>query len=167
VSAGTAGKTADGPDGGAAGGGLGAGADFRRPEGPGASVVTVPFELVAPLRDGLHADLQSCVDQISTAVRRRDRWRIRAEVEKRFDRAEPIRRLLDVVGWFEPEEGPPPVEVDLREHRDTLLQALRTQAKSESDVAADTTAPEAKRSAAAAVAGNLAAFVQQVEEHPR
>jgi hypothetical protein len=165
VSAGAAGKTADGPNG--DGRGRTAGADSSRPYRPGASVVTVPVALVAPLRDGLYADLQSCVEETGAVVRRRDRERIRAEVKERFDRAEPIRNLLDVVGWYEPEEGPPPVEVDLREHSDALLHALLTQVKSESDVAADTTAPEAKRSAAAAVAGTLAAFVQQVEEHRR
>jgi hypothetical protein len=131
----------------------------------GANLVTVPPELVQPLRDGLHSDLRSCVDQTGAAVRRRGRRRIRAGAPKRLDRAELIRNLLDVVGWVEPEEGPPPVEVDVREHREALILALLTQVESESAVAADAGAPEAKRSAARAVVGSLAAFAQQIEEH--
>jgi hypothetical protein len=130
-----------------------------------ANVVTVPPELVQPLRDGLLADLQSRVDQTGEPTRRRSRGRIRPKAPKRSDRAEPVRSLLDIVGWFEPEEGPPPVEVDVREHGETLLRALLTQVESESAVAADTGAPEAKRSAAKAVVGPLMALVQQIEEH--
>jgi hypothetical protein len=129
-----------------------------------AGAVMVPPELVQPLRDGLYADLQSCVDEASAVVRRRGRGHIRAEVRERFDRAEPIRNLLDVVGWVEPEEGPPPVEVDVRRHREALLRALLTQVKNESAVAADAGAPEATRKAAAGLVGPLTAFVQKVEE---
>jgi Lon protease-like protein len=129
-----------------------------------ADVVTVPPDLVQPLRDGLYRDLGTCLAQTCAAVQRHDRTRIRAVVKERFRRAEPIRDLLDEVGWVEPEEGPPPVEVDLREHRNALLRALRALLKRENAVAEDTEAPEAERSAAAALVGPLTAFVQKVEE---
>ena len=73
--------------------------------------ITVPPELVPLLRDGLYFDLHGCLDETSALVEPRDRGNIRAEVEERLARAEATRRLLDVVGWYEPEEGPPPVEV--------------------------------------------------------
>jgi hypothetical protein len=155
VSAGAAGKTADGPDG---------GADFRRPGRPAAGVVTVPPELVQPLRDALYDDLYNCSAQVSAAVRRPDRTRVRAAVKKRSDHSERIRSLLDEVGWYEPEEDPFPVEVDLRTHRRMFIRALHTQTKREGAAAADTEASDAKRAAAAALAGALDAFVRHVEQ---
>jgi hypothetical protein len=99
----------------------------------GATVVTVPPDLVQPLRDALYSDLQNCVDEAGALVRRRDRGRIQAEVTERFDRAKPIRNLLDVVGWVEPEEGPPPVEVDVRRHHPALRTALLDRLAREED----------------------------------
>jgi hypothetical protein len=130
----------------------------------GAGVVTVPPELVQPLRDGLYAEMQRCLDESDAAIEARDRERTRAVVKETFDRAERIRGVLDAVEWVEPEEGPPPVEVDLRGHRDLLVQALVTQAEAENDVAADTAVSEAKRSAAKALAESLTAFARQIEE---
>jgi hypothetical protein len=127
--------------------------------------ITIPPELVPLLRDGLYFDLHGCLDETSALVEPRDRGNIRAEVEERLARAEATRRLLDVVGWYEPEEGPPPVEVDVREHREALLRALQTRVESESDLAAaDTMASEAERAAARARAGQLADLIQRVEE---
>jgi hypothetical protein len=127
--------------------------------------ITIPSELVPLLRDGLYFDLQGQVDETSALVEPRDRGDIRAEVEERFARAEATRRLLDVVGWYEPEEGPPPVEVDVREHRGALLRALLTRVESEGDLAAaDTMASEAERAAARVRAGQLTDLIQRVEE---
>lgn len=127
--------------------------------------ITIPPELVPLLRDGLYFDLQGQVDETSALVEPRDRGDIRTEVEERFARAEATRRLLDVVGWYEPEEGPPPVEVDMREHRDALLRALLTRVESEGDLAAaDKMASEAERAAAQVRAGQLADLIQRVEE---
>ncbi len=127
--------------------------------------ITIPPELVPLLRDGLYFDLHGCLDETSALVEPRDRGDIRAEVEGRLARAEATRLLLDVVGWYEPEEGPPPVEVDVREHREALLRALQTRVESESDLAAaDTMASEAERAAARARAGQLADLIQRVEE---
>ncbi len=127
--------------------------------------ITIPPELVPLLRDGLYFDLHGCVGETSALVEPCDRGDIRAEVEERFARAEATRRLLDVVGWYEPEEGPPPVEVDVREHREALLRALLTRVESADDVgAADTMASEAERAAARVRAGQLVDLIQRVEE---
>jgi hypothetical protein len=126
--------------------------------------ITIPPELVPLLRDGLYFDLHGCLDETSALVEPRDRGDIRAEVEDRLARAEATRRLLDVVGWYEPEEGPPPVEVDVREHRDALLRALLVRIGVERGVENDVQVSVGVRAEAKVRAGQLAALVQRVEE---
>ncbi len=115
--------------------------------------LTIPPELVEPLRDGLFFDLQGQVDETGALVEPRRRGDIRGEVGERLARADATRRVLDVVGWYEPEEGPPPVEVDVREHREALLRALKTRLESDSDVAADGRASKAEKARGQAACG--------------
>jgi hypothetical protein len=130
-------------------------------------IITIPPELVPLLRDGLFFDLHGCVDETSALVEPRDRGDIRAEVEERFARAEATRRLLDVVGWYEPEEGPPPVEVDVREHREALLRALLVRIGVERGVENDVQVGVGDRAEAKVRAGQLAGLVQRAEEGQR
>jgi hypothetical protein len=109
--------------------------------------LTIPAELVPALRDVLSDGLDSRLEAADGLVEPEDRQADRAD--PRLARAEADRRLLDVVGWFEPEEGPPPVVVDVSEHREALLRALLTCVEGEGD---------------AGKAGQFAALVQRVEE---
>lgn len=127
-------------------------------------VIVIPPELVPLLRDGLYFDLHGQVEEASALVEPRDRGDVRAEVDGCFARANDARVLLDVVGWYEPEEGPPPVEVDVREHREALLRALLMRVGVEGDASEDTNASMGDRVRAKARAGQLADLIARVEE---
>ncbi len=126
--------------------------------------LTIPPELVPLLRDGLFFDLHDQLREAGALVEPGDRQDIRAGVDGRLARAQATRRLLDAVGWYEPEEGPPTVVVDVWEHREALLRALQTRVESENGVAADTAASDAEKTVAQARAEQLADLIRRVEE---
>lgn len=68
------------------------------------------------------------------------------------------------MGWYEPVEGAPPVEVDVHEHREALLRALLVRIGSERSAENDVHAGDGPRAEAKVRAGQLAALVQGVEE---
>ncbi|MFI5003446.1 MAG: hypothetical protein ACHQE6_00385 [Solirubrobacterales bacterium] len=129
--------------------------------------ITIPAELVSLLRDGLRFDLHGQLDSTAALLEPRDRKDIRAEVDGGLARANGARALLNVVGWIEPVDEAFPVEVDVREHRDTLLRALLTRIESECSVREDREASDAERAEAKVRIRELGDLIARVEESDR
>ena len=85
--------------------------------------LTIPAEVVAHLRCGLHSDFGPVafeIDEVSTRADRETRPGLYDESLGRFD---VIRELLDMVGWTTV-ETPTSVEVDLDRHGPAIVSAL-------------------------------------------
>jgi hypothetical protein len=116
------------------------------PQAVRSSVLVVPNEIVGSLRDGLHSEIGKAADEISFVTfqsgRERHPGRYREPIAH-FDKA---RALLDLISWDE-EEGPDEVCINLREHRQAMLDALRTQVLVAEDQLQESTRVDIERAA--------------------
>jgi hypothetical protein len=87
-------------------------------------MLTVPAEMAEHLRSGLHSGIGDAAETIAQVVveagREQHPERYREPLEH-FDR---VRALLDLIGWSALDPAVE-VRVDLREHRQAVLDALR------------------------------------------
>jgi hypothetical protein len=96
------------------------------------TMLTVPAEMVVPLRSGLHSSMQPPLEGIADAVDREGCEQHPEWYAKHFAHLDEVLALLDVVGWSEADR-PAEVVIDLCEHRWALLKAIEVVAR----VAAD------------------------------
>jgi hypothetical protein len=95
---------------------------------------TIPAAHVAALRSGLCCALREAADETGDilASQRREDEDSRRRFSAAFDRMELARTLLCDIGWAPPKEGDrEPAEVNLRDHKGTLVAALRAQIEAE------------------------------------
>lgn len=97
--------------------------DEEATSAPAAVIITVPAELVSELRHGLHTVLGNAAEGVSQITERFGRehhpeWY--AEQRERFERTW---ALLDLIGWRESKQ-PAAVQINLREQRRAVREAL-------------------------------------------
>ncbi len=125
--------------------------------------ITIPAELVSPMRSGAFLDLHYQVEEAGALVEPRE-GDVGAGVTRALARANGARALLDVTGWVEPEGSARAVDVDPHEHEEALLGALHLRIHAEWAVEDDELASAEQRATAKARAGQLANLSQQVKE---
>jgi hypothetical protein len=94
------------------------------------TTLMIPHELVATLRDGLHAELADAAGGIIEAGQTAREDRRYGSALGQFDG---VRRLLDLFGWTDRDQEID-VPVDLVEHRQALMAALRGEILSHEDL---------------------------------
>jgi hypothetical protein len=108
------------------------------------TMLTVPAEMVIPLRSGLHSSLQLPVEGLADVADREGRECHPEWYAKHFAHLDEVLALLDVVGWSAADQ-PAEVEIDLCEHRWALLKAIEAVARVAADELDAVTAIEADR----------------------
>ncbi len=125
--------------------------------------ITIPAELVSPVRDGARFDLHCQVEEASALVEPCE-LDVGTGVTCTLARANGARALLELTGWVEPEGGSSAVDVDPREHGEALLRALHLRLHAEWEVDDDELASAEQRVEANARVGQLTNLAQQVKE---
>lgn len=87
------------------------------------TIVTVPANLVGDLRNGLHNVLSETATEVSGVADRAGREMHPEWYEKPIERFKDTCALLDLTGWSAPRQLTA-VQIDLREHRRALIDAL-------------------------------------------
>jgi hypothetical protein len=126
--------------------------------------LTIPADLVQPLRDGLCFDLAMQAEGMDALVEPHDRGDVRAALDLCLARVDGTRALLDVMGWAEPEGGPHAIDVEPCEHGEALLRALHLRIEAERGFEGDRLASAEERAEARARAARLVDLAQRVEE---
>jgi hypothetical protein len=127
---------------------------------------TIAAELVPAARSGAYLDMHGALDEASTQVEAAGREEQPAH-ERYLDelaRIDADRALLDELEWYASGE-PTAVEIDLGDHHDALLGALRTQEEAERGHAESLPEDaEAVRDRAQENAASLAGAIRRIEE---
>jgi hypothetical protein len=87
------------------------------------TTLTIPAEIVAHLRCGLHIELGHAAEEIATLSTLRDRETLPDWYTGPLQQLDIARAMLDAVGWSTT-ETPPRVEIDLDQHLTMLVTAL-------------------------------------------
>jgi len=127
-------------------------------------LITIPAAHVAALRSGLCCALREAGDETCDilASQHREDEDSRRRFSAAFDRMEVARTLLCDIGWAPPKEGDrEPAEVNLRNHKGTLVAALRAQIEAERGFAESL--PELERAPVHTRVGELAGLLAQAE----
>ena len=96
----------------------------RMRSAPNGAVITVPAELVANLRVGLHHLLGAAADDIADITSRPGREQHPEWYQDSRTQLEQAWALLDLVGWADPRE-PTAARIDLRQYRWAATSALK------------------------------------------
>jgi DNA-binding XRE family transcriptional regulator len=98
--------------------------------------------MVGYLRESLHCELGKAGEEITGVSDRTDRLQHPECYEEPLAHLDRARALLDQIGW---KQEPHEVRVDLREHRQAILEALRMEALIVEDLLHDAIRTDAKR----------------------
>lgn len=88
------------------------------------NAITVPAQLVGPLRSGLHSEVGTAAETIAQVVDEADREQHPEWYREPLEQLDRARALLDLIGWSTTDQAKE-VLVDLREHHGALSEALR------------------------------------------
>lgn len=106
------------------------------------TILVVPPAMVGYLRESLHCELGKAGEEISNVSSRTDRLQHPEFYDEPLAHLDRTRALLDQIGWkHELHE----VRVDLREHRQAILEALRMEALIVEDLLDDAIRTDTKR----------------------
>lgn len=121
---------------------LGLDAELQRRRAIVSTILVVPPAMVGYLRESLHCELGKAGEEIAAASFRTDRLQHPEFYDEPLAHLDRARALLDQIGW---KHGPHEVSVDLREHRQAILEALRMEALIVEDLLHDAIRTDAKR----------------------
>jgi hypothetical protein len=109
------------------------GASNQQEEPTMSTTLTVPAEIVAHLRCGLHIELGHAAEEIATLNSLRDRESYPDWYAEPLGQLDAVRALLDAVGWSTIDDRKP-VEIEVDQHRPILVAALRCLLEVERDL---------------------------------
>jgi hypothetical protein len=89
-------------------------------------LLVVPPAIVPYLRDGLHSEIGTAVEEISVVTWEADRAEHPEWYGEPIEHLDRVRRLLDLVGWSA-NSKPGEIQIDVREHSQLVLDALNTE----------------------------------------
>lgn len=85
--------------------------------------ITVPAQLVGVLRNGLHSEIGNAAESLAQVAGQADREQHPEWYREPIEYLDRTRALLDLIGWSATSPSDE-VRVDLREHRETVLDGL-------------------------------------------
>lgn len=89
-------------------------------------LLAVPAAIVPYLRDGLHSEIGTAVEEISVVTWEEGRAEHPEWYGEPIEHLDRVRRLLDLVGWSA-NSKPGEIQIDVREHSQLILAALKTE----------------------------------------